>query len=64
MAFDIGEVGLEVRTVDDRTLLSPDVLDVVVREVINRLNAQTGSRERHDRDVSMWGSVRDGGVGT
>lgn len=60
MAFEIGEVELQARSVDDRTLLSPDVMEVVVREVIARLDSQAGQRQRHHDEVQLWGSVRDG----
>lgn len=63
MAFDIGQVDLQVRAVDDRTLLSPDVMEVVVREVLARLDARSGSQQRHHDDVKVWGSVRDGEPG-
>jgi hypothetical protein len=63
MSFDIGQVDLQVRAVDDRTLLSPDVMEVVVREVLARLEAQAGTRQRQREDVQVWGSVRDGADG-
>ena len=61
MAFDIGQVDLTVRTFDDRSVLSPDVMELVVREVLARLDAGRGGAERHASDTGVWGSVRDGG---
>jgi hypothetical protein len=60
MAFEIADVDLKVKTVDDRTLLSPDVMEVVVREVIARLDARSSDMARQRDEKQLWGSVRDG----
>lgn len=61
MALDVGEVDLRVQTFDDRSVLSPEVLEVVVREVVARIDARHAARQRHGDDVRVWGSVREGG---
>jgi hypothetical protein len=60
MELDVGGVELEVRPVDDRTLLSPDVLEVVVRAVLDRLEARTDSARAARDERGMWNSVRGG----
>lgn len=62
MAFDIGDVDLRVRTVEDR--IGPDQLEDIVREVMRRLSAAEGKRAEHDRDVAVWRSVREAGGGS
>lgn len=58
MAFDIGDVDLQVRTVDDITRASD--VEAIVQEVLRRLASRASDAERHDRDVRMWNSVREG----
>lgn len=58
MELDIGEVDLQVRPVDDRTLLSPDVLEAVVRAVLARLEEQGDSSRRAQDERNIWNSVR------
>jgi hypothetical protein len=61
MDVHIGRLDAEVTAVDDRTLLSPEVLDVVVRTVLARLERETEADRRHADDVTMWPSVRSRG---
>lgn len=61
MDVHIGELSAEVRAVDDRTLVSPEVLDAVVTEVMRRLDARRSSDESHREERALWGSVREGG---
>jgi len=58
MDLDIGTTELEVRPVDDRTLLSPDVLEAVVRAVVARLEGRADSSALARDDRGMWNSVR------
>ena len=58
MEFDVGEMDLDVRPVDDRTLLSPDILEAVVRAVIARLDERSDSAALAQDDRGMWNSVR------
>ncbi len=59
MELEIGEVDLTVRPVDDRTLLSPDVLEAVVRAVLARLAEQSDGAHRARDERGMWNSVRE-----
>jgi hypothetical protein len=56
----IGEVQSEVRALDDRSVLSPDVLARVVSEVIRALETRRASDARRDDDTRLWSSVRSG----
>jgi hypothetical protein len=58
MEIEIGEVDLQVRPVDDRTLLSPDVLEAVVRAVVARLAERSDEANRARDEREMWNSVR------
>lgn len=59
--FEVGEVDLRIQPVDDRTLLSPDVLDRVVGAVIARLDERERGEAGAQADRAMWNSVRKGG---
>lgn len=59
MDVHIGELNAQVRAVDDRTLVSPEVLDVVVAEVLRRLESRQSSEAAHRRDASLWSSARE-----
>lgn len=59
MDVHIGQLDAEVRAVDDRTLVSPEVLDVVVAEVLRRLEARRASEASRRDESSLWGSVRE-----
>lgn len=59
--FEVGEVDLRVQPVDDRTLLSPDVLERVVSAVLARLDERDRSRAGAAADRGMWNSVRKQG---
>jgi len=56
----IGEVESEVRAVDDRSLLSPDVLERIVAATVARLDDMKASKERGRDDTQLWHSVRAG----
>lgn len=61
MDIHIGELNAEVRAVDDRTLASPEVLEMVVAEVLRRLESRQGTEAARREDASLWGSVREAG---
>ncbi len=56
----IGTIDSEVRAVDDRSLLSPDVLDRVVGEVVRALDARRLGEARRDDDAQLRSSARAG----
>jgi hypothetical protein len=60
MDVHINDVETTVRAVDDRTLLSPDVMEVVVREVLTRLGREQEDDRRASGDRRLWQSVRSG----
>jgi len=47
-----------VRAVDDRTLLSPDVMDTVIAELMTRWERRTSSRAQATDEARIWPSVR------
>jgi hypothetical protein len=47
-----------VRAVDDRTLLSPDVLEAVVTEVMARWERRARSAAQARDEARIWPSVR------
>jgi hypothetical protein len=55
---EVSEVDLRIQPVDDRTLLSPDVLDRVVSAVIARLDERERTQAGAKSDRAMWNSVR------
>lgn len=57
MDVSISTFSAEVRAVDDRTLVSPEVVDVVVREVLRRLERQAGSEDARRGEARLWNSV-------
>ncbi|MFD2081324.1 hypothetical protein SAMN05421678_12630 [Actinopolymorpha cephalotaxi] len=59
--FEVGEIDLRIQPVDDRTLLSPDVLDRVVSAVIARLDERERTQAGAKSDRAMWNSVRKEG---
>lgn len=59
--FDVGEIDLRIQPVDDRTLLSPDVLERVVTAVVARIDERERGRASGLADRALWNSVRDGG---
>lgn len=61
MDIDIASMSATVRAVDDRSLLSPDILDAVVREVISRLDTRQRAEDARREDTGFWGSVREAG---
>lgn len=60
MQLHIGTIDSDVRAVDDRNLLSPDVLDRVVTEVMRALDARRLGETRRDDDAQLRSSVRAG----
>jgi hypothetical protein len=64
MDVHIGRLDAEVTAVDDRTLLSPEVLEAVVRAVLARLQREREAERRHADDVRVWPSVRSRGPAT
>jgi len=61
MDVHIDQMQATVHAVDDRTLLSPDVLEVVVAEVMKRMERKHSSAAAARDEAAMWPSVRSGG---
>ncbi|HOA88675.1 hypothetical protein [Propioniciclava tarda] len=59
MDVHIGTFDAEVRAVDDRTLVSPEVVDVIAREVLRRLESRQSSEAARRADATVWNSVRE-----
>ena len=59
MDVHVSSMNATVRAVDDRTLVSPEVMDVIVREVLARLASDRGVEASRRRDASMWESARE-----
>jgi hypothetical protein len=57
----VGYVALTVSAVEDRTLLSPEVLDAVCTEVIRRLDRRQASTTAQRDEAALWPSVRSRG---
>jgi hypothetical protein len=60
MDVHIGDVRSEVRAVDERGLLSPDVLARIVDEVTRAIDSRSVDAARRDGETQLWGSVRSG----
>jgi hypothetical protein len=60
MDVHIGEISSQVRPVDDRTLLSPEVLERLVREVLAALDSNRSTEARRVDETQLWSSVRAG----
>lgn len=58
MNTSVDHVSFTVSAVDDRTLLSPEVLDVVVGEVIRRIDQRQASAAARRDEMAIWPSVR------
>lgn len=58
MDVHIESLQATVRAVDDRTLLSPDVMETVVAEVMARWERRTTSLAQARDEARMWPSVR------
>jgi hypothetical protein len=56
----IGEIQSEVRPVDERTLLSPDVLGRIVGEVMRALDSRRHGDAMRLDDAQLRSSVRTG----
>ncbi|GGL14686.1 hypothetical protein [Nocardia jinanensis] len=63
MDVHIGEIDTTVRAVDDRSLLSPEVLDAVAQAVLERLEQRRRLDAARRDEATLWGSVREGGLG-
>lgn len=61
MEVHIGELSAQVRAVDDRTLVSPEVLEEVVALVLRRLDARESTRAAERDERALWGSAREPG---
>lgn len=59
MDVHVSSLSATVQSVDDRTLVSPDVLDTIVREVLARLASERSTEESRRRETSLWDSVRE-----
>lgn len=59
MDVSISTFSATVRAVDDRTLASPEVVDVVAREVLRRLESQRSSEAARRDEATLWNSVRE-----
>jgi hypothetical protein len=62
MNASVEHVAFTVTAVDDRTLLSPEVLDTVVTEVIRRLDRRASSAATQRDEMTIWPSVRSRGT--
>jgi hypothetical protein len=60
MDIHIGKATTKVTPVDDRSILAPDVLPHVVREVMRALESTSARQTQRDEDTQLWGSVRAG----
>ena len=58
MDVHIENLQTTVRAVDDRTLLSPDVMDTVVAEVMRRWERVQGTTAQAKDEARLWPSVR------
>lgn len=63
MDVTISALNATVRAVDDRTLASPEVIDVIVREVLRRLESERTSDAARRDEARLWNSVREEGAG-
>ena len=59
MDVHIEQADVTVRAVDDRSLLSPDVLERIVEAVIARMAERRAEESRQSSDRQLWRSVRD-----
>lgn len=62
MDVHIGEIETTVRAVDDRSVLSPQVLEALVAAVLERLDARDRSERARGDEARPWTSVRDRGA--
>jgi len=58
MDLDLPKVDVRVTAVDDRTLLSPEVMEAVVTAVMARIERTRSSIASAKDDAAMWPSVR------
>ena len=58
MDLDLPKVDVHVTAVDDRTLLSPEVMEVVVTEVMARMERKRSSAVSAKDEAALWPSVR------
>ncbi len=62
MDTSVEHVSLTVSAVDDRTLLSPEVMEVVVNEVMRRIDQRQASASARRDEMAVWPSVRARGT--
>jgi hypothetical protein len=60
MQMHIRRVDSEIHAIDDRSLLSPDVLDRVVAEVMRAMDQRRAGDARRLDDAALRSSVRTG----
>jgi hypothetical protein len=60
MQMHIRRFESEIHAIDDRSLLSPDVLDRVVAEVLRALDLRRAGDARRADDAALRSSVRAG----
>lgn len=60
MDVHIGEMQSEVRPVDDRSVLSPEVLGRIVDATLAELRRRSASEDQAHQDTQLWHSVRAG----
>lgn len=60
MDVHIGEMQSEVRPVDDRSVLSPEVLSRVVDATLAELERRRVGEQQAHSDTQLWRSVRAG----
>jgi hypothetical protein len=58
MDLDLPKVDVRVTAVDDRTLLSPEVMEAVVTEVMARMERRRSSAASARDEAALWPSVR------
>jgi hypothetical protein len=57
MEVNIGELNSTVRTTDSASLLTPEVMDRIVRAVIERWREEEGRRQRGEAERQITASV-------
>jgi hypothetical protein len=60
MDVHIGEMQSEVRLVDDRSVLSPEVLARVIEATLAELERRRAGEQQAHSDTRLWHSVRAG----
>lgn len=60
MDVHVGRMETTVQAVDDRSSLTPELLEAVTAAVIRRLEAREASESARRDEAATWSSVRDG----